>query len=365
MGVNSRMKILMVNSSRNWGGTEEILLSLSLELRSKGHHLGFFLREDSVTVRRFEKAGFPVWQGGRRRMGLVTSILKLSSVLRAERFDLIHIHRSHDIIPTALANSVAGLIPVVLTQHAWEFSKSSLQYLVYGALKKIVAVSKAVAGKLLETQPYIADKTVVIHNGVPIKSRINPDPDYWKRRLALTGTEPLLGIVGYSHKNQQELIGLLPRIRESFPDVRLILIGSVDERKHIFEDQAASLGVLDALLFAGFIPHEEMHDALGSLDLNISMHRHEPFGLHVVEGMAAGTPLVAYRAGGFPEIVEHGRNGYLAETQEELLQAILELLGNREKREEMGQSGRERALKLFTLERMVSEYEELYRNLNK
>jgi glycosyltransferase involved in cell wall biosynthesis len=357
------MKILMVNSSRNWGGTEELLLSLSIELKSKGHELGFFLRKDSVTVRRFEEAGFPVWCGRRRGMGLVTSILKLSSIMRTERFDLIHIHRSHDIIPTALANFAAGMAPMVLTQHAWEFSKSSLQYLVYGTLKRIVAVSAAVAGKLREAQPSITDKTIVIHNGVPIKSSIKPDPDYWRRRLGLTGTEPLLGVVGYFHKNQQELIGLLPRIRETFPDVKLILIGADDGRKQQFEDQARHLGVLDALIFAGFIPHEEMHDALGSLDLNVSMHRHEPFGLHVVEGMAAGTPLVAYRAGGFPEIVEHERNGYLAETREELFQAILSLLGNREKREIMGQSGRERVLKLFSLERMVSDYEVLYRDL--
>jgi glycosyltransferase involved in cell wall biosynthesis len=298
-------------------------------------------------------------------MGLVTSILKLSSIMRAERFELIHIHRSHDIIPTALANYAAGLRPMVLTQHAWEFSKSSLQCLVFGTLKRIVAVSEAVAGKLRETQPHIADKTVVIHNGVPIKNRIKPDPDYWKRRLGLTGKEPLLGIVGYFHKNQQELIGLLPGIREAFPDVKLILIGADDGRKQQFEDQARHLGVLDALIFAGFIPHEEMHDALGSLHLNISMHRHEPFGLHVVEGMAAGTPLVAYRAGGFPEIVEHERNGYLAETREELLRAILALLKNSEKRVEMGQSGRERVLKLFSLEKMVSEYEELYLSLRK
>lgn len=359
------MKILMVNSSRNWGGTEELLLSLSLELKRKGYLLGFFLRKDSITVRRFEDAGFPVWCGRRRGMGLVTSILKLSSIMRAERFEVIHIHRSHDIIPTALADFAAGLTPMVLTQHAWEFSKSSFQYLVYGTLNRIVAVSAAVAGKLRETQPSTAEKTVVIHNGVPIKSCIKPDPYYWKKRLGLTGAEPLLGVVGYFHKNQQELISLLPRIRETFPDVKLILIGADDGRKQQFEDQARQIGVLDALVFAGFIPHEEMHDALGSLDLNISTHRHEPFGLHVVEGMAAGTPLVAYRAGGFPEIVEHERNGYLAETREELLQAILALLGNREKREKMGQSGRERVIKLFSLERMVSDYEELYRSLKR
>ncbi|MBK5275006.1 MAG: glycosyltransferase family 4 protein [Desulfuromonadales bacterium] len=341
------------------------MLLLSLELRRKGHYLGFFLREYSVTVRRFEKEGFPVWYGRRRGIGLIASVFKLSSVIRAERFDLIHIHRSHDIIPTALANFASGLIPMVLTQHAWEFSKSCLQYLVFGTLKRIVAVSEAVAGRLREMQPYIADKTVVIHNGVPIKSQVKPDPDYWTRRFELTGTEPLLGIVGFFHKNQQELIGLLPKIRETFPDVKLILIGAVDDRKQMFEEHAARLGVLDALFFAGFIPHEEMHDALGSLYLNISMHRHEPFGLHVVEGMAAGTPLVAYRAGGFPEIVEHERNGYLAESQEELLQAILALLRDRDKRTKMGQSGRERVLKLFTPDRMVSDYEALYLSIKK
>ena len=357
------MKILMVNSSRIWGGAEQLLLSFSLELRERGHRLGFYLCEGSVTVPRFREAGFPVWCAGRKGMGLASSVLKLASILRNERFDVIHLHRSHDIIFTSLANLAGGLIPMVLTQHAWGFSKSCLQFLVIGRLKRIVAVSDAVATQLRKAYPFAADKIVVILNGVPIQSDLEPDLEYWKKRPELADREPLLGVVGLYHKNQQELIGMLPRIRESFPNVMLIIIGQTDERMHMFENLAARLGVLDALFFAGFINHDEMHNALGSLDLNISMNRHEPFGLHVVEGMAAGTPLVAYRAGGFPEIVEHDRDGYLAESQEDLLQAILALLGNRGRREKMAQSGRERVLKLFTLNRMTSDYEELYRSL--
>lgn len=357
------MKILMVNSSRNWGGAEQLLLSLAVKLRQKGHDIGFFLRKDSVAVQRFTEAGFSVWCGRRKGTGFISSIFKLAMIMRRERFDAIHLHRNHDVIPTALANIAGGQIPMVLTQHAWQFSKSFLQYLIWGALTKVVAVSGAVAEELRKAYPYTADKTVVIPNGIPVADSVEEAPNYWQKHADLIGKSPLLGIVGFFHKNQQELVGLLPKIRESFPDIVLIIIGPIDDRKQIFEEQARQLGVLDALYFAGFIPHEEMHAALGGLDLNISMHRHEPFGLHVVEGMAAGTPLVAYRAGGFPEIVEHNRNGYLAESPEELQQAVCELLRDKGLREKMGQSGRKRVLELFTDDTMASAYEALYRQL--
>lgn len=357
------MKILMVDSSRNWGGAEQLLLSLAVKLRQKGHDVSFFLREDSVTVHRFTEAGFTVWSGRRKGLGFLASIGKLALIMRREHFHVLHLHRNHDVVPTALANLAGGHIPMVLTQHAWQFSKSFLQYLIWGALTRVVAVSGAVADELRKAYPYTAGKTVVIHNGIPVADSVEEAPNYWQKRVELKGKSPLLGIIGFFHKNQQELVGLLPKIRESFPHVALIVIGPIDDRKQLFEEQARQLGVLDALHFAGFIPHGEMHAALGGLDLNISMHRHEPFGLHVVEGMAAGTPLVAYRAGGFPEIVEQERNGYLAESPEELLQAICTLLRDKELLDKMGQSGRKRVLEFFTDDTMAAAYEALYRSI--
>jgi glycosyltransferase involved in cell wall biosynthesis len=89
---------------------------------------------------------------------------------------------------------------------------------------------------------------------------------------------------------------------------------------------------------------------------------HEPFGIPVIEAMAAGLPVVATRAGALPEIVVDGETGILVERgdSEGLAAAISRLLADAHLRERMGAAGRERVRQLFTWERTVGRLEELY-----
>lgn len=89
---------------------------------------------------------------------------------------------------------------------------------------------------------------------------------------------------------------------------------------------------------------------------------HEPFGIPVIEAMAAGLPVVATRAGALPEVVIDGETGILVERgdTEGLTAAISKLLADPHLRERMGAAGRERVQQLFTWERSVAQLEELY-----
>jgi glycosyltransferase involved in cell wall biosynthesis len=89
---------------------------------------------------------------------------------------------------------------------------------------------------------------------------------------------------------------------------------------------------------------------------------HEPFGIPVIEAMAAGLPVIATRAGALPEIVVDGETGILVERgdDEGLAAAISGLLADAHLRERMGAAGRERVRQLFTWERTVTRLEELY-----
>ena len=84
------------------------------------------------------------------------------------------------------------------------------------------------------------------------------------------------------------------------------------------------------------------------------MQWEEPFGLAVLEAMATGTPVIAYRRGGMPELVEDGVTGFLVDSEDEMLAAIREV-GKLDRAR-----CRERTLARFSGERMVSAYEQLY-----
>jgi len=114
---------------------------------------------------------------------------------------------------------------------------------------------------------------------------------------------------------------------------------------------------------AGEVPHAELPQRLRESDVLVFPSVwNEPFGLPAIEGMASGLPVVATRGGAFPEIVDDGRTGLLVERGDsnQLASALLRLVQNRELRREMGRRGRERACRLFTWDRYVTDWLRLY-----
>jgi glycosyltransferase involved in cell wall biosynthesis len=352
------LRIAMVDNSRGWGGAEGMLFSLASGLRDRGHYVGLFLREDAETVAPFVRAGFDVWPISRSGIGMLGGIMRMVRIARHGKFDLIHVHRNHDLPVGKMVGFCSGKLPLVLTQHCWLGSTS---FPLINLPDRIVTVSTFIADGITERYPALSRKVSVVHNGINLGDFAQPRDDYWGAIPALAGKGPLLGVVGYFYKNQEELIELLPRIKTVFPNVVLIIIGRDDTKRILLEKKATDLGVAESIFFAGNIPHEEMKHALAGLDLNISAFRREGFGLSVIEGMAVGTPFAGYRAGGYPDIVENGKNGYLADNREGLLQAIITALDNKDTLHSIGENAMKTVAANFSLDTMISAYEALYR----
>jgi glycosyltransferase involved in cell wall biosynthesis len=355
------MRIALVDNSKGWGGAEEMLFSLAKGLSDRGHYVALFLREGADTVERFVRAGFEVWAIPRNGLGVLRGIVRMIRIVRSSRFDLIHIQRNHD-LPVGKIAAVAAGVPLLLTQHCLSSAGGRA---IWNLADRIVTVSGFIAGDLVNKFPALRRKTTVIHNGTDLEKFAGADRSYWRSRPDLAGKRPLLGVVGYFYKNQEELIELLPRIRAVFPDVALIVIGRDDQKQHLLEQKAADTGVADAVYFAGEIPHDEMKHALAGLDLNVSAFRREGFGLSVIEGMAVGTPFVGYRAGGYPEIVVSGENGYLVENADEFVAILRSLLSDREQMVSLDNRSRIWVQDRFSLDTMVSRYETLYAGMLK
>lgn len=147
---------------------------------------------------------------------------------------------------------------------------------------------------------------------------------------------PLLLYVGRlsAEKNLESLRSLL----QAFPGVRLALVGDGPQRKSL-EKHFAGLPVF----FAGFLHKEELASAYASSDTFVMPSRTETLGLVVLEAMASGLPVVAARAGGIPETIEDGVNGYLVDTDAEAIERVGTLLASKLDREAMGQRAQQAA----------------------
>ncbi len=115
----------------------------------------------------------------------------------------------------------------------------------------------------------------------------------------------------------------------------------------------------------GRLSEDELVREINRADIVLQPSRREGFGYSILEGMACGKPVISTHSSSIPELVHHGKGGYLCETGsvDPLVDAIRELAQSPEKRRQMGQYNRQQVLSHFTIERMAQEYYELYAEL--
>ncbi|MGJ7909442.1 glycosyltransferase family 4 protein [Neobacillus sp. LXY-1] len=161
-------------------------------------------------------------------------------------------------------------------------------------------------------------------------------------------------------KGVHKILRLFPKIRDLVPGTVLIIAGSAyigSEKKTGYVESlhqlASDLG--DDVRFMSFIPHDQIHSWFAAADVVLvpSIGK-EAFGLVNVEAMACGVPVIATNIGGIPEIIEHGKTGYLVSTETmetEIIHYVNKLLSNPEWLKEMGENCVQHVKNRFTWEK--------------
>ncbi len=150
-------------------------------------------------------------------------------------------------------------------------------------------------------------------------------------------------------KGQYELIGAASRLRETFPDLHVIILGTdVPEMRADYEKRAREGGIADRVHFGGY--QKDVRPFLHEFDLFVHPSYGEPFGLSIVEAMAMRRPVIACNTGGVPEIITHGRDGWLVEERsaEAVATAVATLLNDGALSRRLGEHARETVRNRFT-----------------
>jgi glycosyltransferase involved in cell wall biosynthesis len=159
-------------------------------------------------------------------------------------------------------------------------------------------------------------------------------------RLRLSGgrSGPLLLYAG--RLSAEKGIERLKPILDGLPGATLALVGDGPHRATL---EAIFKGL--PVVFLGFLHGEELASAFASSDVFVMPSVTETLGLVVLEAMSAGLPVVGARAGGIPDLIEHGVNGYLFDDEAGAIQAVNELLTHPVATSAMRRNARETALK--------------------
>lgn len=164
-------------------------------------------------------------------------------------------------------------------------------------------------------------------------------------------------------KGFKVLIDVAAGLREQYPDISLVIIGNGDELSNL-QDQVADLKMSQQVRFMGSLSKDALGAAIKAADVFVLNTAYEGLSHQLIEVMDIGTPIVTTRAGGNPELITDGVNGYLVEFDnvEELTNSITRVLNHPESRERLVQSARGRS-KQFNKETVIREIEAVLKEI--
>ncbi|MHB8485613.1 MAG: glycosyltransferase family 4 protein [Candidatus Acidiferrales bacterium] len=357
------MRILHLDTRPDWrGGQLQILLTLR-GLRERGHDAQLMARQDSPLARRAAAESFSVHLFPPRFLRLQAALC-LREILDQQTFDILHAHDPHALTAAWLTRAHRRCRLVVARRVAYPLSRAPLSLARYHAACRIIAVSQFVADSVIASG--IESKRVaVVYDGVEIPSATTVEMRRAARaQWGITDDDFLIGCVGYllPEKGQEVLLRALPQIRAQFPNCRVILAGDGPYRVKL-QSLARELGIVDAVIFAGFLGDVEV--VYRALDLFAFPSLAEPLGSSLLAAMAHGLPVIAVASGGVPEIIENGRNGILVSVSnaQELAAAIRSTLNDRAAAARLGQAARETVERHFSAQLLAENTLQQYQTI--
>ncbi len=233
---------------------------------------------------------------------------------------------------------------------------------VFDQADAIIAVSRAELGSMAHHINDL-DKVRVIPNGIdPSRFEELPDPGPFKEARDIGG--PMVLYVGRLavNKRMEYVIQAMPELLEETPDLQLVIAGPDDGAGDEWKALTEEMGVRESVRFEGWLPEEDMVSAFTAADVFVLPSDWEAFGIVLLEAMACETPCICADRGGAPEVVVDGETGIVATYGEPdaWKAALMGLIGDPDRRRDMGRAGRRRAMEEFSWSSIVDRIEVVY-----
>lgn len=322
-----------------YGGTELVVGLLTDELVRRGHEVTLFASGDSLTLAKLVSV-HP------RALRLDPSIkeygvyemLELSRVYEAaNEFDIIHSHMGCNALPYVnLVNT-----PTVHTLHGI-FTPDNEKLFVNAKNQPYVSISNS------QREPRLGlNYVATVYNGIDVSShQFHPQPE----------EPPYLAFLGRISPEKGTHIAIQIAKQAGW---RLKMAGKVDVvDKEYFEKEVKPLIDGKQIEYLGEANHVQKNALMGGAVATLfTITWREPFGLVMVESMAAGTPVIAMNMGSVPEVIAHGKTGFICNNVAECIDAV----GKVEKLDRY--TCREHVENNFSVRKMVDGYEAVYQEI--
>ena len=372
------------------GGTENHVLELGRELVRRGHEVNVFTSDMYCDTPLVKRRAYPsMFAGGVKRFTAYTLPGEadypfypgLGLPVLGDESDVVHSH-GYGAFHTLLHPLVGKLRgrKLVFTLHFhpdfsdWGGSRrlglrkafdrwlgplstaAADDIIVHTAQEKSMAAS---FGLIPESA-----RVHIVPSGIDIE-RFSRRPEHgFRERFGIGPSEKIVLYVGRvaQKKGLEFLLECAPIVLSRFPEVRFVVAGEDMGLGKRMANEARKRGLGDRFLVTGPLDDECLVSAYYSCELLVLPSEYEAFGLVLAEAMACGRPCVASRVGGVPEVVDDGRTGILVPPRDSssLAEAISTILSDPVQGQKMGEAGRAKAVREYSLERMTDRILAIY-----
>ncbi len=323
---------------KKYGGIERVVNALTEELVKRGHDVTLFASGDSQTSAKLVSV-YPISLREAKIKDVygsnVWTLLNLGVAYeRQDSFDIIHDHNGHFGLP--LAN--IAKTPTVITAHG-PFTSENRR--IYQMLRKPYLVTISDAQAVPAPGAHFAG---TVYNGLPMEtypfSFDNEGYLLYVGRICM-------------EKGTHYAIEVANALRLS-----LVIAAKLEPSDRQYFHEHVEPYLSEQIRWVGEVGEEERNRLMSrALCLLHPITWREPFGLTIIESMACGCPVVAFNRGSIPEIINHGKTGYIVKDAEDMIEAVV----NIDKIERI--ECRKHALNNFSATRMADNYEKIYQKI--
>lgn len=372
MNTNKKINILQLVEGFGLGGAEMKLLELIKCMDPERFRtvvcslgLGETISEEFEKLRNYGVEVVEIPRKHRIDPGLIYRLVKL---IKSRRIDVI----MTTLFYADIMGPIIGKAGKVKAVFSWE-TISSPEWLIPRRLisyraairwcDKVISVSRATADFLIEKRGVHPDKIKIIPYGVNLEKYKDGSSNGVRKKLGLSEKDKIIGMVGRlrPQKGHVYLIDAAAEVVKKYPKVKFLLVGDGDLRSDL-EKKVKQNRLIENFIFLG--SRDDVPDLLKIMDIFTLPSLFEGLPNVILEAMASKKPIVATPVDGTKEAVINGETGILVPPKDpmSLSKALCDLLENPEKASNFGEKSRKRVEELFSLEKQVSSFENLYEN---
>ncbi len=308
------MKILHFSSATTWRGGEQQIAYLVEELHKEEIQQWIYCPQNSALADYCLFHNLPHFTYSKVFSTNPFVAFQFKNLCKQLEINVVHLHDSHSHTFAYMSALLGNPTPLVLSrrvdfpvQDNW-LSKKKYNH---PAIRKILSVSQAVQDILA---PAIVDKSklAVVHSGIDISKFDTTKKGVLRKELNLPPSTKIIANIAAiaPHKDYYTFVDAAAIIKRRHPDVLFLIIGGDGGEQTNIEAYIQSKKLAKDILFLGF--RKDIPLILSDIEVFLCTSKEEGLGTTLLDVLACGVPIVATKAGGIPEIIQHQKNGLLA-----------------------------------------------------